>query len=128
VGRLEVLVSASQAQELILLASDGSNCRTMRCAAGGFFISAPAWAGPDEVVYVQSLAVTGGDAPPAGGARLVKQNIRSGKWETLMNLPHAALAVDVAGSGTVILDAMSPRQNLTDLPLLEKPTVEGVTK
>jgi Tol biopolymer transport system component len=77
--------------------------------------------GPDEVLYVQSLAVTGGGATPSGGARLVKQNIRTGKWKMLLNLPQAALAVDVAGSGIVVLDAMSPRQNLTELPLSEKP-------
>jgi Tol biopolymer transport system component len=34
VGRLQVLVSASQTQELILVAPDGSNRRTMRCSSG----------------------------------------------------------------------------------------------
>ena len=94
------------------------------CAGGGFFTSGPAWVGPDEVLYVQSLSVTGGGAAPSGGARLVKQNIRTGKWEMLLRLPQAALAVDVAGSGSVVLDAMSARQNLAEMPLSGKPPAE----
>jgi hypothetical protein len=48
------------------------------------------------------------------------QSIRSGKWKVLLRLPQASLTVDLAGPGIVLMDAMSPRQNLIELPLAEK--------
>jgi dipeptidyl aminopeptidase/acylaminoacyl peptidase len=121
VGRMAGLVSAAQPEGMILIAPDGSSRKRMVTPAGGFFTSAPAWVGPDEILYEQSLAVVGGTSVPAGGGRLVKQNIRSGKWKVLLEVPEAALTVDVSGSGIVFMDAMSPRQNLIELPMSDKP-------
>ena len=86
-------------------------------AAGGYSISAPAWIGSDDILYVQALAIGAGLAVPSGSARLVKQDVRSGAWDVLMYLPQMASTVDVAGPDKVVMDAILARQNLVEMPL-----------
>jgi len=117
VASIQGVVSVVSPESILMVASDGSARKVISSPAGGFSISAPAWLGPDEILYVQALTIGAGLAVPSGSARLVRQNVRSGAWAVLMNLPQAASTVDVVGTGRVVTDAVSARQNLLELPL-----------
>ena len=66
------IVSVVTPMNMLVVAPDGSNRRIVSSSQGGFLISTPAWAGKDEIFYVQALTITGGTALPAGGARLAR--------------------------------------------------------
>ena len=50
----------------------------------------------------------------------MKQNLRSGDWTVVTQIPQAAATLDIVGSGTVVMDALSSRQNLVERPLSDK--------
>jgi serine/threonine protein kinase len=117
VAGVQQVVSIVRPEDILVAHSDGSAVRIIPSEAGGFSISVPAWVSPDEIVYVQALAIGAGLATASGSARLVKQNVHSGASTVLMTLPQTASTVDVMPSGAVIMDLISARQNLVEVPL-----------
>jgi eukaryotic-like serine/threonine-protein kinase len=88
------------------------------------FLSAPAWTRTsDEIIYSQAESVVGNVT--SSSARIMRQNVRSGKGATLLWIPSNALTVDVLGPGQLVFDASPVRENLRALPLGGPFAVEG---
>ena len=75
----------------------------------GGFVSSFAWSSRGEIVYAQSVTVTGFTAE----TRLVTQ-APSGRGATLAWLPTAVSGLDLAGSGSAVVDSPSVTQNLRE--------------
>jgi eukaryotic-like serine/threonine-protein kinase len=106
--------SGSRARFLLVDATTG-RVRTLGAPAGNAGVSAVAWSGGREVVYLQAESASG--AVAGGAARLISQNIDSGRSRTLLWCPGMASAIAIAGKDRLILDSVSPRQNLREIPL-----------
>jgi serine/threonine protein kinase/Tol biopolymer transport system component len=80
------------------------------------FLSSPVWSeSGKEIVYSQSESVSGNVT--TSSARIVRQNIRSGKGESLLWIPFNAIAVDALGPGQLVFDASPVRENLREVSL-----------
>jgi TolB protein len=88
------------------------------------FLSAPAWtASSREIIYSQAESVVGNVT--SSSARIMRQDVRSGKGATLLWIPSNALTVDILGRGQLVFDASPVRENLRELPLGGSATGEG---
>jgi Tol biopolymer transport system component len=80
------------------------------------FLSAPAWtASSKEIIYSQAESVVGNVT--SSSARLMRQDVRSGKGTTLLWIPSNALTVDIVGPGQLVFDASPVRENLREISL-----------
>jgi Tol biopolymer transport system component len=80
------------------------------------FLSSPVWApSGKEVLYSQAESVVGNVT--SSSARLVRQNVRTGKGESLLWIPANALVLDVLGNGRLIFDASPVRENLQEVTI-----------
>jgi Tol biopolymer transport system component len=88
------------------------------------FLSAPAWtASSREIIYSQAESVVGNVT--SSSARIMRQDVRSGKGATLLWIPSNALTVDILGRGQLVFDASPVRENLRELALGGSATGEG---
>jgi eukaryotic-like serine/threonine-protein kinase len=83
---------------------------------GAGLVSAPAWSG-DGGNLVSSLSESVVANVTSSAGRVVRQNIRSGRMETLFWSPTNSDVLDVLGSGRLVFDGRSQRENLQELPL-----------
>ena len=80
------------------------------------FLSSPAWsASGREIIYSQAESVVGNVT--SSSARIMRQDVRSGKGVTLLWIPSNALSVDILGPGQVVFDASPVRENLREVTL-----------
>jgi serine/threonine protein kinase/Tol biopolymer transport system component len=80
------------------------------------FLSAPAWtASSKEIIYSQAESVVGNVT--SSSARIMRQDVRSGKGTTLLWIPSNALTIDILGRGQLVFDASPVRENLQALPV-----------
>ncbi|HEU5251287.1 MAG TPA: hypothetical protein VFW15_14970, partial [Thermoanaerobaculia bacterium] len=80
------------------------------------FLSSPVWTpSGKEVLYSQAESVVGNVT--SSSARIVRQNVRTGKAESLLWIPANALALDVLGNGLLVFDASPVRENLQEVPI-----------
>jgi Tol biopolymer transport system component len=114
-------VSTVSAGRVLVVEQTGANPHIIFAPAGGFGISAPAFCSRDEIFYAQLLGITGGNAVASGGSRFVRQNLSSGKFTILGRSQESTGVLDIVAPGTVVLDSLSSRQNLIELPLDGKP-------
>ncbi len=105
---------ASVADELRLVEADGKRSRVLPVPAPGGSISAPAWLrGGKSLLYAQSEQVT--LYTPA--SRLVVQGASGGKPRVLLSFPQIVRTVDVLASGSAVIDLVTRRAHLRELPL-----------
>ena len=78
-------------------------------------LSSVVWVGPEELVYSQPESVAGDIS--GSSARIVRQNLRTGRAWPLEWAPQNSLVLDLLGPGRLVLDARSPRENLREIPL-----------
>ena len=114
--RIAVVASGaltSVGDELRLVEVDGGHTVVLPTPAGGL-ISAPAWLRHGKaLLYAQSEQVT--LYTPA--SRLVVQSARGGKPRELLAFPQVARTVDVLGNGSAVIDLVTRRAHLRELPL-----------
>jgi Tol biopolymer transport system component len=73
-----------------------------------------AWAGPDEVVFVEASVV----AQQTGtSSRVVLWDVANGRTRPLLSSPSNMVAVDVLGPGRLVLQTRALHQNLREVPL-----------
>jgi serine/threonine protein kinase len=77
-------------------------------------LSAPAWTGDGNLVYLQAESVV---TAAGSAARLVRQEAEGGRVASSVWSPSSALVLDMLGDGRVIFDTRSPRQNLREVRL-----------
>ncbi|HEV8632349.1 MAG TPA: protein kinase [Thermoanaerobaculia bacterium] len=95
--------------------------RSLPILAGGS-VSAPAWLRRGKaLLYAQSEQVT--LYTPA--SRLVVQEAGGGKPRVLLSFPQVARTVDVLGPGTAVIDVVTRRAHLRELPLGPRPAAEA---
>ncbi|HEY3174014.1 MAG TPA: DPP IV N-terminal domain-containing protein, partial [Thermoanaerobaculia bacterium] len=88
------------------------------------FLSSPVWSGSGkEIVYSQSESVSGNVT--TSSARIMRQDVRSGKGESVLWIPSNAIAVDVLGPGQLVFDASPVRENLREIALGGRLAEEG---
>lgn len=77
------------------------------------YISAVAWSSPTELLYSQAESVAGDIA--GGTARIILQDVRSRAARPLLWSPNNGLVLDLLGTGSLVFDARSPRENLQEI-------------
>jgi Tol biopolymer transport system component len=88
------------------------------------FLSAPAWTPSSrEIIYSQAESVVGNVT--SSSARIMRQDVRSGKGTTLLWIPSNALTVDILARGQIVFDASPIRENLRELSIGGPVSVEG---
>ncbi|HET9794139.1 MAG TPA: protein kinase [Thermoanaerobaculia bacterium] len=88
------------------------------------WLSAVAWVGPDALVYSQADSATASVTGSAG--RIVRQDVRTGKAQTLLWTPANAQVLDVLAAGRLVFDVVSMRENLRELTLSSSADPAGV--
>ncbi len=102
--------------DVLLVDVPRKQVRTLRSALGGFFISSVAWSGKgDEVMYVQAESAAG--TVVGSTARLIAQNVSSGKHRVVAYSPTSSNVLDILGPGRVVFDSRSPREGLQEISL-----------
>jgi Tol biopolymer transport system component len=93
------LIGRSGIPSSIFLAGPGPNqVRSVAPPPGGTAISSLAWLDPDVVVYSQADSVSG------SAGRIVRHNLRSGAWQTLLLSPQSSAVLDISGPGRIVFD------------------------
>jgi Tol biopolymer transport system component len=114
--RIAVVASGaltSVGDELRLVDVEGDRTSVLPTQAGGL-ISAPAWLRHGKaLLYAQSEQVT--LYTPA--SRLVVQSARGGEPRVLLAFPQVARTVDVLAPGSAVIDLVTRRAHLRELPL-----------
>jgi serine/threonine protein kinase/Tol biopolymer transport system component len=109
-------VGENSAGTLLLLDAAGGKHRDLLQPAPAGLMSAVTWS-PDSrsVFYSQAAGIAAsGDIAQSSTARLVRQDVRSGRDETLLWLPGHASYVDQLGEGRLLLGATATRANLAE--------------
>ena len=78
-------------------------------------VSAPTWSGSGDLVYSKSESVVANVTSSAG--HVMRQNAQSGRSETLFWSPTNSDVLDVLGSGRLVFDGRSQRENLQEFRL-----------
>jgi Tol biopolymer transport system component len=102
-------------QSIQLVSADGLEKRALSPPARVGYLSSVAWLrGGRELIYSQaeSIAETTG-----GGARVIRHDVDSGTARPLMWSPSSSRILEVLGSGRILFDARSPRENLREIAL-----------
>ena len=102
-------------QYVKLIPLDGSAPTTVAAPNRIGLLSAVAWDGPDAVIYSQSLSVSGNSA--GSPARIVRQQLRDGTYETLAWTPESSFVVDRWAGRGLVFDARSSRTALREVTL-----------
>jgi Tol biopolymer transport system component len=80
------------------------------------FLSSPVWSpSGKEVLYSQAESVVGNVT--SSSARIIRQDVRTGKAESLLWIPSNALVLDVLGNGRLVFDASPVRENLREVAI-----------
>jgi TolB protein len=88
------------------------------------FLSSPVWSpSGKEVLYSQAESVVGNVT--SSSARIIRQNVRTGKAESLLWIPSNALVLEVLGNGQLVFDASPVRENLREVAIGERGIAEG---
>jgi eukaryotic-like serine/threonine-protein kinase len=98
---------------LLVDAADGSS-RQLASALSIGILSSVAWTGDGrEIVYAQAESVVG--TMTASPARIFRQRIDSGRPRAIFWSPSNGAVLDVLGSGALVFDIRSPRENLREI-------------
>ncbi|MBI3667547.1 MAG: serine/threonine-protein kinase [Acidobacteria bacterium] len=99
---------------IFLISANGEERRSVETAHGGN-ISCVAWTGADQVVYsqVESTHIFGGGV----GSGIVRQNLKSGSFDTVFRSAQSADVLDVLSAGRIVFGAESGGHNLRELVL-----------
>jgi Tol biopolymer transport system component len=90
-------------------------------------ISTPAWSGKgDSVIYSQSESPVANVTSSSG--RVMRQHLRSGRIETLFWSPTNSDVLDILGSGRLVFDGRSQRENLQEWTLLGGKTIASTER
>ncbi|HVF61987.1 MAG TPA: protein kinase [Thermoanaerobaculia bacterium] len=120
-GRLVALTGSfstgARTQPIYLVRTDGSGFSRLEPPPPWPIgrLSSVVWVGAEELVYSQPESVAGDIS--GSSARIVRQNLRTGRAWPLEWTPQNSLVLDLLGSGRLVLDARSPRENLREIPL-----------
>lgn len=114
VGMVEA-ANGGATRSIYLVAAENGKAAKISPARNHGWLTSLAWTGSDTVVYGEAdsavAAVTG------SSAHVVRQNIRTQKWETLLWTPSSGQILDVVSPGRVVFDVNSVRENLREVPL-----------
>ena len=117
VGMVEAANGGSTRSIFLVSAENGKTTKLSPARNHGWLTSL-AWTGSDAIVYGEAdsavAAVTG------SSAHVVRQNIRTQKWETLLWTPSSGQILDIVSPGRVVFDVNSVRENLREVPLSHK--------
>ena len=112
----------SVGDELRIVDVERRRVRVLPIAPGGL-VSAPAWLrGGRALLYAQSEQVT--LYTPA--SRLVVQSADRGRPRVLLSFPQVARTVDVLASGSAVIDLVTRKAHLRELPLGATPARTGL--
>ena len=104
------------AGSILLIKADGSGQRTLDPPPPAGQLSAVAWSGPGRsIVYAQTESLASGSH--GGSGRILKQDVVSGKAESLLWIPDMADVIEILGPGRLLLGASSLRSNLREISL-----------
>ena len=104
---------AGAPSDIVLVRVDGSRTWTISAPETRRSISSVAWnANSREVVYAQAESVV---AAAGSAARIVRQDVASGRVLTDYWSPERASLLDILGNGRIVFDTRSPRQNLQEM-------------
>jgi len=101
---------------LLVNVADGSR-RTLVPPPPSGSLSAPAWSGDGRALIYGQLESFVTTNVAGGTARVLRQEVASGRAEVLMWIPSPAGVIDILGPGRLVLDVISQRANLMDHPL-----------
>jgi Tol biopolymer transport system component len=105
---------------MLLVDVDDGALRSMPPPPPAGLLSAAAWSGRGaSLVYAMSESFIS-NAVGASSGRIVRQEIASGRADTLMWLPAGSDVIDIFGPGSLLLGSRTTRQNLLELPLDER--------
>jgi Tol biopolymer transport system component len=112
-------LAESRGKFVLLTQVDGSGTREIHPLQAGGDPSSVAWLrSGEEIVYGQGESVSSVSQSislvNSGATRIVRQDLRSGESRTLLWVPTLIQALDLAGSGHLVFDAVSGRQNLQE--------------
>ena len=104
---------AGAPSDIVLVRVDGSRSWTVSAPGTRRSISSVAWnANAREVVYAQAESVV---AAAGSAARIVRQDVTSGRVLSNYWSPERASLLDILGKGRIVFDTRSPRQNLQEM-------------
>jgi Tol biopolymer transport system component len=107
-------VAAGLGIDLVDLAGPGS--RLLASALPNMRLSSVLWSADSRtIIYSEAESIAGWNA--GSSARVVSQDVTTGAARTLLWMPNHSLTLDVLGSGRLLLDTRSSRENLRELPL-----------
>ncbi|MGH9868548.1 MAG: protein kinase domain-containing protein [Candidatus Polarisedimenticolia bacterium] len=100
--------------DVLLVSADGKQVRAMDPPPPAGILSGAAWSA-SLLIYAkaESFATSGATGP----GRLILQDTRSSRAETLLWLPAQTDVVDVLGPGTVVMGITQQRRNLREIRL-----------
>jgi Tol biopolymer transport system component len=105
---------AGAQQGVVLVGVEDGRVHAARAPDPRRNISAAAWTGRGEIVYLQAESVV---SAAGSTAILVRQDPETGRVVSETWSPSSALVLDVLGDGRVVFDTRSPRQNLREVTL-----------
>ncbi len=112
---VETVQGLTTPQSIVLADIENRTVRSVPRSAYGFGISPVAWAGPDDVLYLQQADLVGLLRNTVG--LLIRHNLRTGAAREILWTPGGGAMVDIAGPGLVVFGTQSTRQTLRELPL-----------
>jgi Tol biopolymer transport system component len=107
-----------------LVDSRSGSVRVLPSLTTNGFLSSAAWtASGNAIIYSQAESVVGNVTSSA--ARIMRQDVRSGKGRALLWIPSHALSLNILGPGQLVFDSSPVRENLREVPLVGGPAQEG---
>ncbi|MBI2839089.1 MAG: PD40 domain-containing protein [Acidobacteria bacterium] len=133
-GRTIAAVSAAQpggtVQPVFLVDVDGKNKRVVRPPYPTGRLSCVAWCGSgEELIYSQAESIVA--SITGAGARVIRQNPRTGAWRSILWSPNHSDILDIIAPGRILFDMRSSRENLQQLTLLRgapQPVMRWLTR
>jgi eukaryotic-like serine/threonine-protein kinase len=114
VGMVEA-ANGGATRSIFLVSAENGKATRLSPARNHGWLTSLAWTGSDAVVYGEAdsavAAVTG------SSAHVVRQNIRTQKWETLLWIPSSGQILDIVSPGRIVFDVSSVRENLREVLL-----------
>jgi Tol biopolymer transport system component len=122
--------TGAPARYVQLLRADGSGTRLLRSPVEGGDVSGVAWSGGgQDVWYGQGESVSSsaflGAIVKASASRILRHSLATGKASVALWVPTLIQAMDIAGPGHLVFDALSVRQSLQEFDISRSPARPG---
>jgi Tol biopolymer transport system component len=115
VGMVEA-ANGGALRSIVLVSAENGKVEKLPPARNRGWLTSLSWDGSsDTIIYAEAdsavASVTG------SSAHIVAQDVRTGKWETLLWTPSSGQFLDILSPGRIVFDVNSVRENLREVPL-----------